>query len=186
MPGIIISLYSTPVWYFGIGSYIALAGLALIYIAFKTINARCEEINKKPSFRGSYKNKRCLIPATGFFEWDKSTKTKVPYLFLRKDRKIFSFAGLFDRWIDQNGREVITYTILTTKANEVVGKIHDRMPVVLRREDEDVWADNHEFDSTKLGNLFKPFPSELMSSYQVGQEVNSPINNNPKLLEKAE
>jgi putative SOS response-associated peptidase YedK len=151
-------------------------------IGFKTINARSEEVINKPSFRGAYKNKRCLIPATGFYEWHGTGKTKVPYLFLLRDRKMFSFAGLYDIWINEGGRQIYTYTILTTKANGVVEKVHDRMPVILAKRDEEIWADNSTFDPATLATLFKPFPEDYMDIYRVGIEVNNPKNKSPETM----
>jgi len=152
-------------------------------IGYRTINARSEEISQKPSFRGPLKNKRCLIPASGFFEWDKKGKEKIPYYFKLKDREIFAFAGLYDTWKDPSGAEIYSYTILTTRANGVVGKIHDRMPVILKRAEEEIWADNSEYDPANLAPLTEPYPESEMIMYPVSKAVNSPTNNRPEILE---
>jgi putative SOS response-associated peptidase YedK len=149
---------------------------------FSTINARSEEISAKPTYRGPLKNKRCLIPATGFYEWDRKGKQKIPHLFLLKNRRTFAYAGLYDIWKDVEGHELYTYTILTTKANSLVGKIHDRMPVILDKEDEEIWANNSDFDFDKLSKLFKPYPDSQMISHRVSQRVNAATNNDPELI----
>ena len=110
---------------------------------YKSFNARSESLMEKPSFRGLLKSNRCLVPATRF--WEK------PYFFQLKTKEIFTMAGLFEN---------NTYTIVTTTANALVGKVHDRMPVILRREDEDVWADNHNFNEAELHKLLKPYPEK--------------------------
>jgi putative SOS response-associated peptidase YedK len=100
---------------------------------FTTINARVEGIASKPAFRKPFKSQRCLVPATGFFEWDKSVKPRQPYYFKLKQQDLFAFAGLYDIWRDpKTGAEIQSYTIITTEANGVVGKIHQRMPVILQ------------------------------------------------------
>lgn len=150
--------------------------------AYKTINARSEEVDQKASCRGPIKSKRCLIPTSGFYEWEKKGKEKWPFLFTVKDRPNFCFAGLYDVWKNPNGQEVYSYTILTTRANKLVSRVHDRMPVILSREDEEVWADNSEYDPKKLAGLMQPYPAELMDSYPVSKSVNSPANNSKELL----
>ncbi len=151
-------------------------------IGYKMINARSEGIEKKPSFRGPIKNKRCLIPASGFFEWARVGKEKTPYYFQLKTKEVFAFAGLYDIWTDAEGRETKTYTIITTSANGVVGKIHDRMPVILHAKDEAVWVDNSKYEEEKLLDFLEPYPDHEMISYRVSQRVNSPANNDSELL----
>lgn len=152
---------------------------------YKTINARSEEVDTKASFRGPIKNKRCLIPASGFYEWDKKGKEKLPYLFKLKDRENFCFAGLYDIWKDKTGKEIYSYTILTTKANRLVDQIHDRMPVILSKEDEELWADNSEYDPKVLAKLMQPYPASKMGSFRVSTNVNKPSNNTKELLENS-
>jgi putative SOS response-associated peptidase YedK len=153
-------------------------------MTFSTINARSEEMGSKPTYRGPLKNKRCLVPSTGFYEWDRKGKVKVPYLFLLTSRKTFTFAGLYEVWKNVEGQEFKSYTIVTTRANGVVGKIHDRMPVILSKEDEEKWANNSEYFPEKLIPLMNPYPDELMDSYRVGLNVNNAKNNFPELMSK--
>lgn len=118
------------------------------------INARSESLTSKPSFKDSFKNSRCLIPATGFYEWQKTGKISTPYLFQLKDQSLFSFAGLYDN---------STYTIITTSPNSLVEPIHHRMPVILSQSDESTWLDPST-DPQNLISLLSPFDSDQMSS----------------------
>ena len=121
---------------------------------FQTINARVEGIDKKATYRDPFKHHRCLVPATGFYEWDKSTKPSTPYYFRLKDEELFAFAGLFDVWRDPHTqKELYSYTIITCPANGVVGKIHTRMPVILHKEDEAAWLNPDIFESALLSTL---------------------------------
>ncbi len=120
------------------------------------INARSESLVIKPSFKDSFKNSRCLIPATGFYEWQKTGKTSTPYLFQLKDQSLFSFAGLYDN---------STYTIITTSPNSLIKPIHHRMPVILSQEDESTWLDSNT-NPNQLISLLSPFDSDQMSSIQ--------------------
>jgi len=120
------------------------------------INARSESLASKPSFKDSFRNSRCLIPATGFYEWQKTGKTCTLYLFQLKDQLLFSFAGLYDN---------STYTIITTSPNSLVQPIHHRMPVILNPKDESIWLDSST-DPQKLISLLSPFDSDQMSSIE--------------------
>ncbi|HBC72779.1 MAG: YoaM [Candidatus Amesbacteria bacterium GW2011_GWB1_47_19] len=131
-------------------------------IAYHTINARVEGLASKPAFRGLLKNRRCLIPASGFFEWARTGNTKKPYFVKLKNHDWFVFAGLYDIWKDPEGMEHKTYTIITVPANSVVAKIHDRMPAILKARDEDLWADNSSY-SPNLLRLLVPYPAGDMS-----------------------
>ncbi len=147
-------------------------------IGFKLINARSETVAEKPSFRDAFKKKRCLIPATGFYEWQKQedSKIKLPFYIHTSDNNIFSLAGLWSLWKDPDGGEFHTYTILTTEPNKLMEPIHKRMPVILRTEDEDKWLDESA-DKSSLQNLFDPYPANLMTAHPVSTFVNSPVNN---------
>lgn len=131
-------------------------------IGYKMINARAEEIENKPSFREPFKKRRCLVPASGFFEWKREGNEKQAWYFQLRDEEMFCFAGLYDIWKDGEGRELKTYTIITTSPNKLVDKIHDRMPVILTRKAEDIWANNNDYNLTTLKALLSPYPAELM------------------------
>jgi putative SOS response-associated peptidase YedK len=134
-------------------------------IANHTINAQSEDAATKPSFRAPFKNKRCLIPANGFYEWGTVGGQYQPYYFKLKSGEMFAFAGLYDIWKDVEGKGFKTFTILTTQANKVVGKIHDRMPVILHQKDEVIWTDNATFDLRKLSAVMRPYPDAVLESY---------------------
>ena len=145
-------------------------------IGNRMINARAESVAEKPAYRWSFRKKRCLIPADGFYEWKKAGKTKQPYLIRRKDAKPFAFAGLWDRWQDPERGQLDTFTILTTDANELVRPLHDRMPVILDSKDFDLWLDPAFEDRERLQPLLAPFDPEQMETFPVSRTVNSPAN----------
>ncbi|MBW2109749.1 MAG: SOS response-associated peptidase [Deltaproteobacteria bacterium] len=153
-------------------------------IGYKLINARGETLSEKPIFKRLFEEKRCLVLADGFFEWKQlgKGKVKVPMRFVLKDRRPFAFAGLWDIWQDPQGKEQQTFTIITTGANEIVRPIHDRMPVILKREDEEEWLDPENKKIDRLSSLLKPFPSELMDVYAVSTIVNSTKNDRPECI----
>lgn len=153
-----------------------------ISIGSKLINARGETIMEKPSFRNSFKNRRCLVPATSFFEWRRD-KLMTPFNIRLKSRELFCFAGLWDKWVTPDGEMIHSFTIITTSPNVLLEAIHDRMPVILHREDEHRWI-SREADPSMV-DLLKPFPAELMESYPVSSLVNSPRNDVAEILEPA-
>ena len=155
-------------------------------IGSKMINARAETLAEKPSFRDAFKKHRCIIPASGFYEWQKQSKgAKQPFYFRMKDKDVFGFAGLWAEWLDkETGEQIETFTIITTEANKVLEPIHERMPVILKSKDYDLWLDAKERDTDKLQKLLAPFPSAEMESYQVSKTVNSPSNDSPELTQE--
>ncbi len=153
-------------------------------IGFKMINARAETVANKPSFKYSFKAKRCLVPSTGFYEWKKAGKDKIPYYIGLKNNEIFAFAGLYDIWKDAEGGKHKTFTIITTESNNTLRSIHDRMPVILHRKYEDLWLDITVQDVNSLIQILKPFPDNNMRAYIVSREVNNPRNEKPQLIEE--
>jgi putative SOS response-associated peptidase YedK len=156
-------------------------------IGNRLINARSETLAEKPSFRGSYKYKRCLIPADGFFEWKSQpgSKTKVPHYIHLKDRRPFAFAGLWDEWSAGDGSPVRSCTIVTTAPNQLIETIHTRMPVILRNEDLDQWLDPSPRAPESLSHLLKPYPAELMEAYPVSTLVNNPAADQAQCIDRA-
>ena len=153
-------------------------------IGYKMINAKSETLSEKPSFRKPFKEKRCLVLADGFYEWEKTDKkNKVPYRFVLKNRQPFAFAGLWDVWKTPEGDTLLSFTIITTRANELMERIHDRMPVILNEKDEAKWLDPEFKDTDKLSSLLQPYPSEQMVAYKVSTIVNSPKNDTPSCIE---
>ncbi|CAN5723406.1 SOS response-associated peptidase [soil metagenome] len=152
--------------------------------AIAPINARAETLAEKPMFRGLIKNRRCLVPANGFYEWKKTGNYKQPYFISVADNDLFTFAGLYDESKGEEGDVVASYTIITTSANDVMSSIHDRMPVILDEEDEDEWLDSALTDAGAIRHLLGPYPADKMVIYPVSREVNNVRNNRPELIEQ--
>ena len=150
-------------------------------IGNKMINARAETVAEKPSFRKAFRNHRCLVLADGFYEWQKTGNGKQPYYIRMEDGSPFAFAGLWESWKD--GSEIRSATIITTDANDVVGPIHNRMPVILHPGDYALWLDPGFDEKEPLTTLLKPYPAEAMEAYPVSRRVNSPSNNEPSCIE---
>lgn len=159
-------------------------------IGNKMINARAETVAEKPSFRNSFKNKRCLILANGFYEWRKSGGQSIPFYFQLKGGEPFAFAGLWDDWENKGVSSMpglpglTTCTLITTSANEDVRAVHPRMPVVLTKET--MWDWLEEDDPKILESLLKPLPAGSLIAYQVSRDVNSPQNQGEYLVEPIE
>ena len=153
-------------------------------IGHKMINARSETLTQKPSFKHLLKQNRCIVPCSGFYEWKKIDKQKVPYYIEIKDSELLSFAGLYDIWKDSAGNELKTFTIITTNANNTLKPIHNRMPVILEKGFEEKWIDDKFQDVNSLIQMLKPYPDENMIAYAVSTEVNSPKNDSSELLKK--
>ena len=153
-------------------------------IGNKLINARAETLREKPPFREAFRSRRCIIPASGFYEWQKTSKgVKQPFYFYLKDKEIFGFAGLWEEWLDKETGELTeTCTIITTEANEVLKPIHDRMPVILKNDDYDFWLDEKVKDTSKLQNLLVPYPAKEMDSHAVSRSINNPAANSEELI----
>ncbi|MBK9209948.1 MAG: SOS response-associated peptidase [Anaerolineales bacterium] len=153
-------------------------------IANKLINARGETVAEKPSFRGSFKYKRCLILTDGFYEWKagEGIKTKTPYFIHMKDHQPFAFAGLWDEWHSPDGNTLRTCTIITTEPNELMSTLHNRMPVILDKQDYGAWLDAAPQTPERLMPLIQPFPADRMSAHPVSTFVNSPSNDRPECI----
>lgn len=160
-------------------------------LEFSTLNARSEEAATKKSYAPLLqKHKTCLVLTDGFYEWDKKTGETLPYRFVLNDRELFSFAGLWSQWKDTITSEVYrSFTIMTTAANETVGKVHDpkfRMPVILDKDEEALWL-SKDLSVDQLLTLCDPYPDDLMNSFRVSKDVNSVVvnkvhNNRPELI----
>lgn len=137
------------------------------------INARCETVGQKPSFKSAFERRRCVIVADGFYEWLTQGKQKRPFLFALAQQKPFGMAAIWDRWTPGQGEpEQITCALLTTKANALVGQIHDRMPVILEPEQVPSWLS--PTDPAQPSALFEPYPAQKMTAFEVSGSVNSP------------
>ncbi len=157
-------------------------------VEYSTINARAETVAEKPAFRSAFRQRRCLIPATGFYEWQPrlGTKLKQPWYVQSRDGQVFAFAGLWERWEPRPGEEgepVESCTILVTDANELLRPIHDRMPVILDPADYALWLDPKS-DLRALRALLRPYPDPTaLTAWKVSTRVNHPRNDDPACLQ---
>ncbi|MFO7625559.1 MAG: SOS response-associated peptidase [Anaerolineales bacterium] len=150
-------------------------------IGNRLINARAETLAEKASFRNAFRRRRCLVLADGFFEWktEADKKRKQPMYIRLKTGEPFGFAGLWEIWNSPDGSQVFSCTIITTEPNELVSEIHNRMPVILKREDYSSWLDPAEKRPQDLQDLLTPYPSGELEAYPVSTMVNSPANDDP-------
>lgn len=148
-------------------------------IAAKLTNARSETVTEKPSFRNAFRRRRCLIPTSGFYEWQSKEKKKVPYYIRMKDGRPFAMGGLWEHWQSPEGSELESCAILTTGPNDLMRPIHDRMPVIVSTENFDRWLDTPEREADSLKTLFEPFDSDQMIATPVGTYVNNARNEGP-------
>ena len=148
----------------------------------RMINARAETVAERPSFRTALRRRRCLVLADGFYEWQRNGASKRPMRITTAPGEPFAFAGLWDVWRDPRGGIVRSCTIITAAANELLSPIHDRMPVILRRELESLWLDHDMQEPDSLTGVLTPYPFELMEAYEVSSLVNSPSNDGPEVI----
>ena len=152
-------------------------------IGNRMINARAETLAEKPAFRAALKKRRCIIPADGFYEWQKLGKVKQPVRIVLKSREPFGFAGLWEHWKPPEGEEVLSCTIVTTEANVLLKAVHERMPVILTRDAEAAWLDPKTQEPEKLLPLLRQYPPDEMEFYTVSRDVNSPAVDNASNIE---
>jgi putative SOS response-associated peptidase YedK len=144
--------------------------------AAKMINARAETAASKPAFKEALRYRRCIVPADGFYEWLRSGSTKQPYCFEVDGGALFAFAGLWERWKDQDGKAVETCSILTTTPNAVTSTVHDRMPVILHPDNYDLWIDPGMRDVSTAAEMLRPYDARAMRCYPVSSRVNNVAN----------
>jgi putative SOS response-associated peptidase YedK len=155
-----------------------------IKVGARHINARAETVDTTAAFKRSFQNRRCIIPADGFYEWERrSDGSKLPHYIHAADGSPLAFAGLWGSWRDQEGGRITSCTIITTDPNELVGRLHDRMPVVLAKGDWDRWLDPGFGDPETLRATLRPPPSEALAEHAVSSLVNDVKNNAPQLTE---
>jgi putative SOS response-associated peptidase YedK len=150
-------------------------------VGYSMINARSETLLEKPSFKKPFQRQRCIVPASGFYEWQTLGKTKIPYYIRTLDQEVMGFAGLFDKW-EKDGQTVFSFTIITTNANDLLAPLHERMPVILRKKEYDDWLDPLFDDLGMLQGMLRAYPTERMALYRVSEAVNSATNNGPELV----
>jgi putative SOS response-associated peptidase YedK len=147
------------------------------------INARAETAAEKPAFRSPFRQRRCLVPSDGFYEWQKQGDRKQPYCIRRKDGKPFAFAGLWDAWKTPENEVLESCTILTTEANDLLRPVHDRMPVILQPSDFDRWLDPRLQKPEDVQSLLRPYATDAMTAFPISSYVNSTKNEGPKCVE---
>jgi putative SOS response-associated peptidase YedK len=153
-----------------------------ITIGNRLINARCETAHEKPAFRLAIRARRCIIPASGFFEWASTPSGKSPHYLTMRDGAPLAFAGIWDSWKNPEGEITETCAILTTTANSLMAPLHDRMPVLLHPTEFELWLDRSMNKPEKLQRLYQPYPSELLREWEVTTLVNNPANETPDTI----
>lgn len=154
-----------------------------IRTAQRSINARAESLCEKPSFSPLLRSGRCLVPASGFYEWKKEWGKKIPFYFRIPDCPLFAFAGLYDCWHNPGGTPLFTFTIITCEPNALVKEIHARMPAILRCEDEERWLSPEPFARQDLDRILSPYPAPAMEKLAVSDLVNDPRADDERLVQ---
>ncbi len=143
-------------------------------------NVRSEGIEFHPLFRDAFTRYRCLVPATGFYEWKREGRKKIPFLIKRSDDQFIAFAGIYYPDLSSSHYSG-TFAIITTNPNKLVARVHNRMPVILKKETENTWISGDDWK--KLSPFLSPFPEETLVMYQVSDEVNNPLNDREDLIQ---
>lgn len=151
-------------------------------IGSRMINARSETVSEKPAFRAAFKYRRCIVPASGFYEWRKQNGHKQPYYIHHKDGAPLALAGLWEHWQSADGSELESCTILTTTPNDMMRDLHNRMPVILEPADYDVWLQSDGQNQGELQHLLRPAADEMLTAYPVTTFVNRPQNDAPDCI----
>lgn len=151
-------------------------------IGNRLINARAETLARRPAYRDALLKRRCLVVVDGFYEWRKEGGRSIPFFVHMTTNAPFGLAGLYEHWRSPEGRDVATCTVVTSRANQLLGAIHDRMPAIIAREERDAWLDPHTRDLAALGKLLQPFPPEKMEAYRVSAFVNSATHDSPECI----
>jgi putative SOS response-associated peptidase YedK len=149
------------------------------------VMARAETAPQRPAFRDAFRSRRCLLPASGFYEWRRSGRARQPFVIRMKDRRPFGIAALWDRWKTPDGSRLETCAVLTTSANETVAPVHDRMPAILDRGDFEAWLDPGREDVVELQGLLRPYAAGAMEAYPASTRVNRVEVDDPSCLEPA-
>ena len=152
-------------------------------IGAKMNNARGETVAEKPSFKMSFRRRRCLVPMMGFYEWHTTPAEKIPHYFSMLNATVLAAAGIWDHWQGADGTEIESFAIITTEANAIMAPVHDRMPVILSPESMDAWLDPVNVDGAGLQQLLVPYPADEMAQRVISTRVNNSRNEGPELLD---
>ncbi len=152
-------------------------------IGSRMINARAETVAERPAFRDALRQRRCLVLADGFYEWQRTGARKRPMRAVLRTGEPFAFAGLWSVWKDPDGNRIPSCAIITTATNDLLKPVHDRMPVVLPKQMEQLWLDPAIEDPDMLASVLIPYPDEAMEVYEVADLVNSAANDGPEVIE---
>ena len=150
------------------------------------VNARAETAAEKPSFRGGMRHRRCLVPATGYYEWTGKTRARMPHLIRPAAGGLMALGGLWEHWLGADGSELETMAILTVDANETVAGIHDRMPLVIQPADFERWLDCRPGSGTVVADLLVPPPDGLLHVVPIAPALNNPRLEGPEILRQAD
>ena len=144
------------------------------------INARAETLLQKPSFRDSFKRRRCLVLTDGFYEWKQTSNQKIPYRISIRDNNLFAFAGIWDVWRTLGGETLRSFSIITTEPNQAVRSLHNRMPVILKKDNEHRWL--QDIDTQEAQSMLEPYPLDDLKVYPISTLVNNPRNNSEDVI----
>lgn len=153
-------------------------------IGYKTINARGESVASKPAFRAALRQRRCLVPATGFYEWKVVNGGKQPYLIRFRSGELFAFAGLWEHWTGPEG-ELRSFTIITTEPNALMARIYERMPAIIPRAQYARWLDPALQDPAQVQPMIASYPAGELQAIPVGRQISNARNQGPELIEPA-
>src|SRR6185369_1472675 len=151
-------------------------------IGYKLSNARSDTISIKPSFREAFRSRRCLIPASGYYEWKSIAGKKQPYLFRMRTDEPFAMAGIWERWEGPQGT-VYSFAVITTEPNELAATVHDRMPVIIPRSRFEEWLDPERNDPADIQPMLASYPAAEMTTHPVSTKLNNARNQGPELIE---
>ena len=149
----------------------------------KAINARADTIFEKAMFRTAIRRRRCLIPADGFYEWQQRPDGKQPWHIGMLDGSLFAFGGIWEYWAREGAEPVVSCAIVVTEANELMARIHDRMPVIVAPDDYSRWLDPELRDPAEIGRMLAPYPADEMKAYPISTRVNDVRNDGPELVQ---
>lgn len=154
-------------------------------IGHKLINARAETVADKPSYQDAFRYRRCLVPASGFYEWDRRSMPRQPWYFYPGRSGFLAMAGIWEHWADAGGSEILSIALITTRANKTVGRIHHRMPVILGPESWADWLNTDDVGGERPGKLLVPAGNHVLESHPVSCRVNKTACDDASLIEKS-